>query len=629
MSHQLPDAQAQRNTLPAEVRSPIYRHFAIGQIYKHFDQVVRIQDFRDAETANVKILTSGEEGTVNLVDLNEIEEDVGSHPPSEGGATSKVVDPCLNLSSQFLSDLISTVHGLADEGSEIPNRVIKAEAKKLSISATKLRVVIRGYRLNGVVVYRYQRGRKSHGKYLPVPYERIVSKAIAEVYETTRECTISAVERAVETACTVERLEKIPSRTAIKARIESISPFNLAHNRGDRELQRATRLINGNYNAEFPLDVCQIDFTVSDMVIVDNLSRRPIGRPLLGLAIDMAARAIPAAWLFLEAPSRFTAGWMMVQIVMPKTKLVESLNCSEFPWPVYGRFRKVYVDNGFRIKEFISACAEHSIDLAFRQPGEPQSGGMIERLIGTFVGKMHLLPGTTYANPLTRKKKQYDPEKEATYSLREAMQFLTSEIHRYHHTPHRSLDGRTPLEVWNAGLVRNGKLALPEIPRDPKQYLIPFLWNDTCTVGRHGITLSSRTYRSDLLREHVGRRLKVFYNRNNPSEVYPEIDHGKRIVIPLVEDIGPRISYWEHRWARLNRVPSESAVENRAERAKAVLFQQRLALQAQMCTAAARSEDRNLFLESRIKPVLSSPESAPDFSKPARRLLTSTWEEDL
>ena len=234
MSHELPDVKNQRNISAADVRSPIYRHFTVGQIYKYFDQAIRIQDFRDAETANVKILTSGQEGLVNLIDLNEIDEDIGSQPPSEAGAKSKVVDPCLNLSSQFLSDLISTVHRLADEGSEIPNRVIKAEAKKLSISATKLRGVIRGYRLNGVVVYRYKRGRKPHGKYLPVPYERIVSRAIAQVYETTKECTIAAVERAVETACTVEKLDRIPSRSAIKARIQSVSPFDLAHNRGDR-----------------------------------------------------------------------------------------------------------------------------------------------------------------------------------------------------------------------------------------------------------------------------------------------------------------------------------------------------------------------------------------------------------
>ena len=37
--------------------------------------------------------------------------------------------------------------------------------------------------------------------------------------------------------------------------------------------------------------------------------------------------------------------------------------------------------------------------MIWRPPGTPHFGGHIERLIGTQMGAVHLLPGTTFSNP--------------------------------------------------------------------------------------------------------------------------------------------------------------------------------------------------------------------------------------
>nr|WP_245847448.1 transposase family protein [Paracoccus seriniphilus] len=70
------------------------------------------------------------------------------------------------------------------------------------------------------------------------------------------------------------------------------------------------------------------------------------------------------------------------------------------PWPAQGKPLSLHVDNGrdFRSRAFRSACAEWGIDLVYRPPGSPHFGGHIERLIGTMMGAVHLLPGTTQSS---------------------------------------------------------------------------------------------------------------------------------------------------------------------------------------------------------------------------------------
>ena len=48
------------------------------------------------------------------------------------------------------------------------------------------------------------------------------------------------------------------------------------------------------------------------------------------------------------------------------------------------------------------ACRDAGIRTIWRRPGTPHYGGHIERLIGTQMGAVHLLPGTTFSNPEDR-----------------------------------------------------------------------------------------------------------------------------------------------------------------------------------------------------------------------------------
>ena len=67
------------------------------------------------------------------------------------------------------------------------------------------------------------------------------------------------------------------------------------------------------YHSAGPLDVVQIDHTIVDLVVVDEVTRTPIGRPVLTLAIDIHTRVVTGFYLALNHPSILRAGVCVAQ----------------------------------------------------------------------------------------------------------------------------------------------------------------------------------------------------------------------------------------------------------------------------------------------------------------------------
>jgi putative transposase len=86
---------------------------------------------------------------------------------------------------------------------------------------------------------------------------------------------------------------------------------------------------------------------------------------------------------------------------------------------MFGIPKQVLVDNGpeFHGAALERGCHEYDITLLHRPNARPHYGGHIERLIGTMMGKVHLLPGTTDASPTARGR--YDSEATAVLTLPE------------------------------------------------------------------------------------------------------------------------------------------------------------------------------------------------------------------
>ena len=155
----------------------------------------------------------------------------------------------------------------------------------------------------------------------------------------------------------------------------------------------------------------------------------------------------------------------------------------EAPWPVAGLPEVLHADNGpdFRSRAFVRACRNHGVQVVWRPVGQPHFGGHIERLIGTQMGAVHLLPGTTFSNPVEREG--YQSSHAARMTLRELERWIGWEVAgHYHQRVHAGLH-RPPIAVWrehedrrnfrlpvdrlSLGFLSARGRALPPAGRDP------------------------------------------------------------------------------------------------------------------------------------------------------------------
>jgi transposase InsO family protein len=130
----------------------------------------------------------------------------------------------------------------------------------------------------------------------------------------------------------------------------------------------------------------------------------------------------------LWSPSTISLPLALSQAVLPKISWLADCELQTLDWPVDGLPRTIHVDNAkeFNAEALVRGCPEYGIRLDHRPPGRPHFGGHIERLIGTMMGAVHLLPGTTFLNG--SEKGSYASEERASLTLPELERWLALQI---------------------------------------------------------------------------------------------------------------------------------------------------------------------------------------------------------
>ena len=168
---------------------------------------------------------------------------------------------------------------------------------------------------------------------------------------------------------------------------------------------------------------------------------------MLTIAIDVCTRMVAGFHLALEAPSSVSVGLCLLHAVYDKTAWLGERGI-DLSWPVAGLPGILHSDNGaeFHSRALTGACREYGIKIQYRPPATPRFGGHVERLIGTMMGAVHILPGTTFSN--IKLKENYDAQGRAIFTLRELEAWIAIEIAgKYHHRIHSALL-RPPIARW-------------------------------------------------------------------------------------------------------------------------------------------------------------------------------------
>lgn len=420
---------------------------------------------------------------------------------------------------------------------------------ELEVSQATAYRLIKLFRAGGTVMSLVDRkpGRPEGHRVLDDRREEIIRTTISRYYLTRNRPSFSQLVRDVQTNCISAGLRP-PHRRTIKARLEDIDLQKRAKRRGETKVAKNTRAVPGALDAFRPLQIVQVDHTKADIFVVDEETRLPIGRPWLTLAMDVCSRMVTGFYLTMDAPSRLSTSLCLLHSVFDKSAWLREREISE-AWPIAGLPDSLHVDNGadFRSQSFKRGCQDAGIAIDWRPPGEPRFGGHIERLIGTQMGKLHLLPGTTFSN--AQELGEYDSKRHAALTLRELERYIALDIvGSYHHSIHASL-GRPPIALW-----REYEDVIPlRLPQDRMRFWLTFLPEQERTLRPTGVHLFGLRYWSAALSGDVGRanrRLLVKYDPRDMSRVFVRRSSGNFVEARYADVTLPSVTLHEALAAR-------------------------------------------------------------------------------
>ena len=413
-------------------------------------------------------------------------------------------------------------------------------------------------------------GGEGKARLLP-ELEALVRASLEEVYLSSQRYSLKRVYRDVMARCQRHGLV-VPHFNTIRNRIltirqEKVLRFRHGHKAADDKF----RPQHGEFpGADFPLAVIQIDHTPGDVILVDDKTRTPLGKPWITMAIDVYSRMVVGLYVSFETPGALGVGMCVANSLLPKEAWLHRLDVLG-EWPCWGKMKKIYADNAkeFRGNMLKRACQEYGIDLEWRPVRKANYGGHIERLLGTFAEEIHELPGTTFSNP--QQKGEYPSAKKAALTLGEFEQWLLHLIvNIYHKRIHSSL-GRSPQEMFEDGIYQ--KTGLPPRFQDELRVKLDFLPYFERTIQEYGVVLDHIHYYSDVLRPWINalegdspknKRKRKFIFKRDPRDIsvlfFYDPEAKVYFEIPYRDLLRPPMTLWEHKQV-LRQLESEGVRE--------------------------------------------------------------------
>lgn len=455
----------------------------------------------------------------------------------------------------------------------------------------------------------WKRGRDTHTRFLDREREEIIEACIQEFYLTSQRPSVAALLRELRYRFAEQTISP-PNYRTVRRRLEALNARDAMLKREGEKAARAKfgPVKTSSLHSLLPLSLVQIDHTLVDVIVVDQRERLPIGRPWLTLAVDVASRMVTGFHVSLDPPSALAVSLVLTHAVLSKEQWLADRELSTLNWPVAGIPRVIHLDNAkeFHSEALLRGCQEYSIRIEHRPPGRPHFGGHIERLIGTMMGTVHLLPGTTFSN--VRQKGSYDSETHAALTLPELERWLALQIAGVYHVSIHSQLGGSPLEVWNAGIAQ---IKQPiRHPVSNHEFFLDFLPAVSRFVQKDGIHFHKIRYWASVLSPWAGRLkepLLVKYDPRNLSRLFVRDPGGQHWTIPY-SDLGqPPVALWELLEARKRLRKEDLRSQSEQVIFDSILEQRRIIEAAATTSRQRRRQGRMALLSAPLSPPSKQP----------------------
>lgn len=397
---------------------------------------------------------------------------------------------------------------------------------------------------------------------VPEQVIEIVRKAVNEKYMTrekptmidTRDHAIKLVNDENKLLPSAARLP-LPTATMVKSVIGEIDAYDRSLARDGYPIAQAKfRAVLGSVIADKPLQRVEIDHTIFDVMLIDDDSLLPLGRPTVTACIEVRSRCALGIYIGFEPPSADTVAQCLKHAFLPKTGLREMYPSVNNEWEAYGVMETLVVDNGleFHSERLEAMCFPFGINIQYSPRKKPWFKPYIERFLGSLNrGTAHGMPGTTFANIF--EKADYDATKNAVLTLSQFKEVVNKWVVDYYHQQlHRTL-GRKPIDVWREEANPD---SIP-FPCDVNELDFLLGATETRTVTHKGVELNSLFYNSKslaTLRAKHGDKLKanIRYQPSDLGCIYViDPDNGNSLKVPALNaEYASGLSLWSHKIIR-------------------------------------------------------------------------------
>ncbi len=245
-----------------------------------------------------------------------------------------------------------------------------------------------------------------------------------------------------------------PKQCQVFRYIKELDAFDTyAARYGHQTAIRKFRSVQGATVASEPLERVELDHTVLDVIVLDDETLLPLGRPTIAIALDVFTRCVVGIYIGFEPPSVSTVGQCVRSALTPKLGLLESIPQIQGPWSCYGMMQTLAIDHALENFSGMIGRMAFCLNIEVLWCGRkmPWKKGSVERFIGTLNrGFCHQIEGTTRSNIVD--KGDYDAVGRAVCSnsaLRNGL--IKWVVDNYHTKFHRTLQ-MAPVGRWQTSI---------------------------------------------------------------------------------------------------------------------------------------------------------------------------------
>jgi putative transposase len=524
-----------------------------GAIINASGKAYCIKKFETANSVRVQEIATGYECVMSLSEITQSStvsqsvprqdlEAITAYEWDEAIRRYRIIKPLF----QETSDIVSAVNKVADQE---------------SISVATIYRWISRFRATGTVSSLLRVRRKDTGMTRLNPeIEQLLGATIEDSFLTNQKLNIVRAHRNLVLRCRQIGIDP-PHVNTFRKRVLELSPERVMRKREGNSAAHRFRPILGKFpGADFPYSVIQLDHTIVDIELVDEIHRIVVGRPYITVAIDVFSRMIAGYYISFDPPGMLATGICIANAILSKEKHLASFGLT-YDWPCQGLPSIIHVDNAkeFRGDTLGKACNEYGIDLKFRKIKTPNYGGHIERMLGTLLKEIHALPGTTFSNPT--QKGEYDSSKHATMTIREFEEWFLNLICGAHHNRQHSELCMPPIRKYEEGIVGSDErpaVGKVQVCTDEERLRIDFLPMELRTIQPYGVMLDNIVYYGEVLNRWIGakesenlRSKRKFIIRRDPRDIsyvlFYDPDACRYFRLSYQNAAFPPISLWELR----------------------------------------------------------------------------------